>query len=346
MTAMRRSTVGTAARDGRVTVSTVAAAAGVSTATVSRVMNGSTTVAPDMVQRVRAAAAELGYRPNAAAQGLARGRTGTLSVLVPDLANPYFHDVLKGVTAAAGRSGYRMLVADSEEDPDDELGLSHELLRQTDGLILCSPRMPRHDLLTLADDSHAVVCANRLAADIDLPAVTIDAHAGMTSLCHHLARLGHRRVVYLSGPERSWSNQERRRALDRAAAFGLDAVAVACGATMADGHAAVDAALDHDPTAIVAFNDIVAFGALARLRERGVDVPAQVSIAGFDDIPFAAYAAPAITTVRNPKELLGRRSWLLLARVLAGERGLDPEVLPPQLVERDSTARARDRANS
>jgi LacI family transcriptional regulator len=329
-----------------VTVSTVAVAAGVSIATVSRVMNGSTTVAPDMVQRVRAAAAELGYRPNAAAQGLARGRTGTLGVLLPDLANPYFHDVLKGVTAEAGRSGYRMLVANSEEDPDDELGLSQELLRQTDGLILCSPRMPRRDLLTLADGGRAVVCANRLAAGIGLPAVTIDAYAGMSGLCGHLARLGHRRVVYLRGPEHSWSSQERWRALDQAAAFGIDAVAIACGATMANGHAAVDAALGHDPTAIIAFNDIVAFGALARLRELRVGVPAQVSIAGFDDIPFAAYAAPAITTVRNPKELLGRRSWLLLARVLAGERGLEPEVLPPQLVARDSTAAARDRANS
>lgn len=329
------------------TVSTVAAAAGVSIATVSRVMNGSTTVAPDMVQRVRAAAAELGYRPNAAAQGLARGRTGTLGVLVPDLANPYFHDVLKGVTAEAGRSGYRVLVASSEEDPDDELGMSQELLRQADGLILCSPRMPRRDLLTLADGGNGVVCANRLAAGIGLPAVTIDAYAGMTGLCGHLARLGHRRVVYLRGPEHSWSNQERwRAALDQAAAFGIDPVAVACGATMANGHAAADAALDHDPTAIIAFNDVVAFGALARLRELGVDVPAQVSIAGFDDIPFAAYAAPAITTVRNPKELLGRRGWLLLARVLAGERGLEPEVLPPQLVARDSTAAARDRASS
>lgn len=328
-------------RSSAVTIAEVADAARVSTATVSRVMNGSTAVRPALTERVLEVAAQLGYRPSALAQGLARGRTGTVGVLVPDLANPYFHGVMSGFAHEAGQRGYRMLVATSNEAAGDEVGLADELLRQVDGLLLCSSRMSRSDLQHVLDRGRPIVAANRQMPGLALPAVCVDSYAGTMEMVSHLLRLGHRRIVYLAGPELSWSNAERERALTQSLSFGLDVVRVPSGATMDDGYRVIEGALEHDPTAVLAFNDIVAFGALARLRELGVEVPTDLSIAGFDDIAFAAYAAPGLTTVRNPTEQLGRASWRALARLLQGERGLAPETLPPELVERGSTGTPR-----
>lgn len=324
-----------------VTIARVAAVAGVSTATVSRVMNGSTRVRSDLAERVRSTAAELGYRPNATAQGLARGRTGTVGVLVPDLANPYFHDVLKGIAAVAGEHGYRMLVADSDEVEREEAGLALDLMRQADGLILCSPRMDRGDLQHLSAQGRPIVCLNRQGPGVPTPSVTVDAHRALLVLGGHLRELGHRRVCYLSGPERSWSNGERLRALVDATAFGLQVEVVACGSTMDEGHASAAVALETRPTAIVCFNDLVAFGALAALRERGVGVPGDVSITGFDDIPFAAYAAPSLTTVRSPKLALGRRSFHMLFGLLRREHEGEWETLVPEVIVRESTGPAK-----
>lgn len=327
-------------RARRVTISSVAKAADVSVATVSRVMNGSATVAPELAERVRVTAARLGYRPNASAQGLARGRTGMIGVLIPDLANPYFHEVMKGLTTAAVADGYHMLVADSGEMAEQEAALANELLRQADGLVLCSSRMPREDLIKVLDIGRPVVSVNREISGLAVSSVTIDSYRGMLSICGHLARHGHEQVTYLAGPPLSWSNRERWRALSESTAFGITPRTMACGSTMADGYHAVDEALEQRPTALIAFNDIVAFGALARLRELGIAVPDEVSIGGFDDIAFAAYASPALTTVRNPKEQVGRHAWRMLARLLKGERGIESEVLTPELAARDSTGPA------
>lgn len=324
-------------RSQGVTIADVAKAAGVSVATVSRVMNGAPTVGPEMADRVRATAVELGYRPSAIAQGLARGRTGTIGVLVPDLANPYFHEVIRGLMAEASGAGYRPLVANSDEVADDEESLAHDLLRQTDGLMLCSPRMPREALMRVVDSGRPVVAVNREESGLALPSVTVDFHQAVLAICGHLARLGHERVAYLAGPPLSWSNGQRWHALSQTAAFGLTAALVACGSTTDDGYRAVDQALEHGPTALIAFNDIVGFGAVARLRERGIAVPDEVSIASFDDVWFAAYAAPALTTVRQPNEQLGRHGWRMFSRLLAGERGIASEVLVPELIVRDST---------
>ncbi len=214
-----------------VTISSVAEAAGVSVATVSRVMNDSPTVAPQLAERVRESAARLGYRPNASAQGLARGRTGMIGVLLPDLANPYFHEVMKGLTAEAVADGYHTLVAASDEVAEEEMGLAHELLRQTDGLVLCSSRMPRGDLMEVLDAGRPVVSVNRQVSGLALPAVTVNSRRGMLAVCGQLARQGHQRVTYLSGPELSWSNRERCRALSESTAFGLTPSTVACGSS-------------------------------------------------------------------------------------------------------------------
>ncbi|OGO56006.1 MAG: hypothetical protein A2V85_04345 [Chloroflexi bacterium RBG_16_72_14] len=325
-------------RGGRITIQQVADAAGVSIATVSRVMSRTESVRPDLADRVRRAAAELGYRPNAAAQGLATGVSRMVGVVVPNLANPYFYDIIKAMNASAVADGYRMLIADANEDPGEEIELGRGLLRQVDALILVSPRMSVESLREFEGESLNVVLVNRASVGVGLPTVSVDNFGAMLELAGHLATLGHTEVAYLAGPEQSWQAQERSRAISQASAFGLHSTPVPAGATMESGYAAVDAALSSNPTALVCFSDLVAFGALARLDELGIDVPGEISLTGFDDIAFARYAKPALTTAANPQRELGTTAWLLVAQVLRGERPPQQPLLPAPLMIRESTA--------
>ncbi|NJC73430.1 LacI family transcriptional regulator [Planosporangium thailandense] len=322
----------------QVTIIEVAEAAGVSIATVSRVMSGSPSVRSELVERVRRAADELGYRPNPAAQRLASGVGDTIGVVVPNLANPYFYDVIKAMNIAAATEGYQMLIADANEDPDEEFDLSTNLLRQVDGLVLVSPRMPAASLRRLAQENVHIVLVNRVAVGVGLPTVAVDNYSAMVEICGHLARLGHRRVVYLAGPELSWQNVERQRAVEQAEAFGLEVQTVPAGASIDTGHAAVDRALELKPTALVSFNDLVAFGALARLQELGVRVPDDVSLTGFDDIPFAAYVSPSLTTANSPQRVLGQRAWQVLHQMMSGAEVDDTPLVKAEVVIRGSTA--------
>lgn len=322
----------------QVTIKAVAEAADVSIATVSRVMSGNASVNADLVERVRKAAAMLGYRPNAAAQRLASGVSETLGVVVPNLANPYFYDILKAMNVAAAADGYQMIIADANEDPDEELRLSHNLLRQADGLVLVSPRMPVASLRLLAQETAHVLLVNRVALGVGLPTVAVDNYSAMLEICGHLAVLGHRRVVYLAGPSMSWQQIERQRAVKQAVAFGLQVETVPAGSTIDAGHAAVDSALALKPTALVSFNDLVAFGALSRLTELNLRVPTDISLTGFDDIPFAAYASPSFTTAVSPQAELGSCAWRAMRQMIQGEDVDDTGLLKAEVVIRSSTA--------
>lgn len=330
--------VATSNRQRRTTIGDVARAAGASISTVSRVVNGVDSVDAALAERVRQVIVELGYRPNAAAQGLARGRSGTIGVLVPDLANPYFHDMLKALSDVARGSGRRVLVMDSGEDPYEERELADDLIRHSDGILLCSPRMPRADLADLARRGHPMVVANRVLLGLELHTITADFFRGMLAVCGHLAQLGHREVVYLAGPEASWANAERLRALGAAEDFGLTFRTLPCGATMEAGYEAAPAALEGGTRAVVAYNDFVALGALARFKDLGVRVPEDVSVTGFDDIGMARYSSPALTTVGVPRGLLARLAGEALVRQMQGAAPVDPEAVPVQLQVRDSTA--------
>jgi LacI family transcriptional regulator len=323
------------------TIGDVARAAGVSRATVSRVLNDHPRVDRELAARVRAVADRFGYRPNPLAQGLARGATGTVGVVVPDLTNPFFPQVLKGLAAAADPAGYRVLVADTAEDPEAEVRMVDELARRVDGLVLCSPRMPGRRLAALAVGRVAAVTVNRPPTPgVEMASACFDAAAGMRAVVEHLTGLGHEQICYLAGPATSWSDSERRRVL---AAGRLRVRLVPAGSTSETGSAAVAEALRlggsrRRVTALVAFNDQVAIGALAALRERGIAVPAQMSVTGFDDVPSAAFLDPPLTTVHHPAIELGEAAWELLAAMMAGREGPRSAVLTPELVVRGSTA--------
>lgn len=338
----------------RATIGDVAAAAGVSRATVSRVMNGLSTVDPAIAERVRATAAQLDYRPNQLARSLALGRTQTIGYVVPDLTNPSFHGALRGLSRGAAEQGYRVLVADSAEHAEDEPVLAVETRRRCDAVVLVAPRMPEEELVALLPELQPVVVLNRTVADAAVPHLNIDWGSGIRDLVRHLVGLGHQRIAYLQGPPASRSNAARERAL--AAATEIELTTIACGAMFTDGHGVAGQVLDAGVTAVVAFNDVVALGLLGALHELGTDVPGELSVVGFDDIPFAAFTWPPLTTAWVPQEQLGRAAWDRLQAKLRPGAGDDPAGAPgspppssaqvllrPRLVVRGSTGRARSR---
>ncbi|WP_019813196.1 LacI family DNA-binding transcriptional regulator [Saccharomonospora saliphila] len=324
-----------------VTIRDVARAAQVSPATVSRVMNRQSTVDAELVRRVQQAAASLGYHPSAVAQGLARGRTGLIAILVPDLGNPMFQSVLRGISRAAGAEGYRVLVSDSHEMPLEEPLLARETRLRTDGLVLCAPRAHDDELAALAERLNPFVLVNRHVAGLDVPTVSVDYAAGMRAVVAHLAGLGHRHVAYLAGPMASVSNRQRLDSLHESVQGRLELSVRECGSMQQDGYDAAGGALEDGATAIIGYNDLVALGALARLQAAGVEVPERVSVVGFDDIPFARYANPMLTTVAVPQEELGREAWERLSAVLRGEDPPADVCFTPRLEVRSTTGVVR-----
>jgi len=328
----------------RATILDVARAAAVSPATVSRVLTGRKPVSGELSQRVRRAASGLRYHPNPAAQVLLRGKHDTIGVVVPDLANPFFSEVLKGVTAGAASEDRQVLVVDSNEDPLEEHRGAMRLARWVDGLVLCSPRMPAALLKEVADTGTPLVVVNRGTRDPRIDRVLVDYHGGMRDLCDHLIALGHERVAYLEGPVDAWSEQQRQRALRAAGKRGLQVLGIPCGSGMADGYQATETALETQPTAVMAFSDYVALGALTRLAELGVSVPGEISLTGFDDIPFAALAGPGLTTATVRKAQIGDLGWRQLHERLEDHRKPGTVTVPSHLVVRGTTGWSRPSA--
>jgi DNA-binding LacI/PurR family transcriptional regulator len=316
----------------------VARRAEVSVATVSRSYTAPQAVREATRARVLQAAADLGYRPNRAARGLITGRTGNVGVIVPDLANPYFQGVLKGAQARARDADYAIFVADGQESAAEEEALIAAMSKQVDGILLCSSRLAPATLAAL-ERAPAVVLLNRRVDG--LSTVTVDSADGMRQAMNHLAALGHERCAFLSGPRRSWSNQQRVRGL-RAAARTAGAEIVTIGPVAPQFEGGVNAAeqvLASGVTAVLAYNDLVAAGILSRLAQLGVDVPGELSVVGFDDIPLAAMLTPALTTVAAPTAEAGATAVdALLSRLDEPDAPATEQELPAVLVVRATTA--------
>ncbi|WP_113716566.1 LacI family DNA-binding transcriptional regulator [Arthrobacter dokdonensis] len=322
---------------GAVTVRDVARVANVSPATVSRVLTTPHIVAPLTRQRVLEAVDHMGYRPVGSA-GVGKVRTGYLGLVVPDLENPYFASVTKGVQARALARGFFALVADSDEDPHAERDLVEQLSTQVDGLILCSARMSDEDLLACAEGSSTVLVNRRLTG---VPSLHVDDAQIIRQALEHLYALGHRHVAYAGGPTGSWSDRQRREGIETVLADLAGMTVSSLGAfapVFGGGQSAADLAVASHATAVLAYNDLIALGVLSRLRSRGIDVPTQMSVIGIDDISAASLVSPALTTVRAPLRRVGRVAVnLLLDVIAAGEGYRPPEEIQVQLVVREST---------
>jgi len=330
------------ARSRATTIAEVAAHAGVSPATVSRVMNGRFLGEPGIAERVRASALELSYSPNHLARSFALGQTNAIAFLVPDLANPAFQAVLTGLSAAAAASGYRVLVADSAESAADEPILAAEVRRRCDALVLCAPRMSEDDLAQATASLGPVVLMNRQSTRVTAPTLAVDSRSGIASLAQHLYALGHRRLAYVEGPE-GVANENRRRGLADflADAPDVELVSIPGGRGSEEGLAAVPAVIDSGATAALAFNDLVAIGMVHGLVERGVRVPDDISVTGFDDIPFAKFMSPSLTTASVPHAALGTLAWARMHALIEGRTPDHDVVFQPRLEVRRSTAAPR-----
>jgi DNA-binding LacI/PurR family transcriptional regulator len=324
-----------------VTIKDVARAAGVSPATVCRALSTPDLVRAETCERVRRSAAELGYSPNRAARGLITGRTGNLGLIVPDLGNPFFPGVVKGIQARAREADYAVFLADTDEDAAAETQLVRTLAKQVDGLVLCSPRMSEAELRDFAGQTPLVMLNRRVGR---IPAVTFANVDGMRQAVTHLTALGHRRIAYVAGPRTSWSNRERARGLRLAvAAVGAELIEVGPVQPQFDGGvAAADPVLAAGVTAVVAYNDVIALGLLSRFNARGIAVPDTISVIGFDDIALAAMVHPSLTTVGLPMENSGRAGIDLLLGLLQDPArfGTTRRELDTQLMVRGSTGPA------
>jgi DNA-binding LacI/PurR family transcriptional regulator len=298
-----------------VTIKDVARVAGVSPSTVCRALSTPELVRHETCERVRRAATDLGYSPNRAARGLITGRTGNIGLIVPDLGNPFFPGVVKGIQARAREADYAVFLADTDEDPAAETHLVRTLAKQVDGILLCSPRMSEADLRGFAAQGPLVMINRRVGR---IPAITFANGDGMRQAVTHLTALGHRRIAYVAGPRTSWSNRERTRGLRNAtAAAGAELVEIGHVQPQFDGGvAAADPVLAAGVTAVVAYNDVIALGLLSRFNSRGIAVPGTISVIGFDDIALSAMVHPSLTTVGLPMESCGRAGVDLLLGVL------------------------------
>lgn len=334
------------------TIYDVAERAQVSVATVSHVLNRTRYVLPQTERRVRAAAEALRYRPNHLARSLRRRETHTIGLLVPDNANPFFADVARAVEDAGFAKGYNVFLCNSDMSEAKYAAYADALLaKQVDGLILVSSEListshGTDPLERIVDARVPVVVVDRKIDD-DLPVgqVLIDNEGGGYLAGQYLASLGHRRIGAITGPSNLTPFRRRedgfRRALTEAGLqLATESIVQKDMLGYRDGAEAMRELLRRSPgiTAVFAFNDMMAIGAIAELRRAGLGVPDDVSVIGFDDIAQASTAYPTITTIAQPKAEMGRASvGLLLDRISAGDGQASTSLcLSTKLVERDS----------
>lgn len=324
----------------RATLTDVARAAGVATSTVSRSFTNPDRVNITTREHVLGIATELGYTPNPMARALESGRTNTFALLVPDITNPYFAGIINGAERAAAAAGRTLVLGNTKESAATERQLVSRLGPAVDGFVLSASRLPDDDLRSVAE-LNAVTLVNRATRGVSC--VVADYDSGTRQIVDHLASLGHRALLVLGGPPESWSGARRWAGLQAAAELH-DMQVRRFGPyspTLGSGPAAADAAVAAGATAVVCHNDMLAIGVLRRLRERGISVPEQMSVVGFDDMFGSAICTPSLTTLAERTEDAGAQAIEMLGR-LAYERVAEPGslVLPTQLVVRESTGHA------
>ena len=322
------------------TIYDVAARAEVATSTVSRAFSQPGRVSAETRERILAVAAELGYRPNPHARALLSGKHHTLAMVVSDITNPHYFELIRGAELRARLSEYTLLLVNAEESPRVEWEQIQRLSPAVDGFVLAASRLPDENLRQVAAQRPVVLMSRELPG---LASVVLDHVEGCRQIVAHLASLGHRDVLYLAGPRNSWMAATRWAALQAAAEqFGIGASRIGpFTPKVSQGPAAADGAVNAGATAVVAHNDLLAIGVIQRLSQRGLRVPDDVSVVGFDDIFAADVCTPGLTTLGGAHVDVGRAAVELLLKAEARAPDDQPRVvLPTELVLRDSTGRA------
>lgn len=316
----------------RATIGDVARLAGVSTATVSRAIHTPDVVSESTREAVQSAISETGFTLNIAARTLRQQRANAVLVLVPDIGNTFFSEILAGIEKVASARRQTILIGDTAGDrAREERFLSYLVNGRADGALLLNGHLP-------AGVRGAVVSVSEALEPQEVPHVGIDNAAASALAVRHLKAAGHRRIAHLSGPQNNILTRQRIEGF-RAEA-GPDAPVLPGAFTIASGRAAADAVLTLDPrpTAVACANDEMAIGLIAGLAAQGVRVPQDISVIGFDDIAFAEATIPALTTIRQPRLAIGERAMMRLISAIEGTAEAGAEILHVKLVERASVA--------
>ena len=335
------------------TLRDVAELAGVHAATASRALNPRTRrlVNVDTARKVLRAAESLGYQPNPIARSLKTARSSTVGVVIPDLMNPLFPPIVRGIEDVLGPAGYNAWIVNTDNDPVREQTQIESLRsRHVEGLIVATACLEHPLLVKLHEQGMNLVLVNRRVEGVEIPFITADDSAGIAMAVEHLANLGHQRIAHLAGPQTTSTGVVRARAFRHALRdHGLDddpALIVPCEFwTEADGARALKALLDAGTpfTAVVAGNDLIALGCYDVFAERDINCPQEVSVVGFNDMPFLDKLRPPLTTVSVPNYEIGAEAArMLLEAIDDPDRYSRSVLLPASLVIRQSTAPPRD----
>jgi LacI family transcriptional regulator len=339
------------------TLRDVAAMAGVHPATASRALNPGTRslISAQTADRVLRAAEQLGYQPNAVARSLRTARSSSIGVVVPDLTNPLFPPIVRGIEDALAPHGYVLLIVNTDNDPAHEDRLIASLRsRSVDGLILATARLG-HPLLRVPPVAgFPIVLANRRTEDLPFPSVTADDASGIHAAVAHLAGLGHRRIAHIAGPQDTSTGLGRLRAFRSAMhEHGLPVDGALIRRTSAwleeEGARALSDLLDaaRPFSAVFAGNDMLALGCYDVLAERGMRCPEDLSIVGFNDMPLVDKLQPGLTTVRIPHYDIGWEAGrLMLDQLIRGQQQAKAVLMPVSLSVRHSTGPATGEATA
>lgn len=330
------------ARRSAPTIYDVARVAGVAPSTVSRTFARPGRVNADTAARIRAVAAELGYRANPLARALSTSKTRMIALVISDVTNPFYSELIRGAQIAAAEADYTVLLADARESDLVERESLERALPAIEGIVIGSSRMSDSSLRMIAKQKPMIVLNRDL---VGVPSVVTDNPRGMRRAIEHLGELGHTHITYVAGPESSWADGMRWRAL-REAGHELVLHTRRVGPfppTVEGGARAAAAVVDALPTAVIAYNDLMAIGLMRDSAARGIAVPDQISVIGVDDIFAARLVTPPLTTVAAPLRALGTTAVRNLLAILRGAQARSSEafVLPTRLVVRGSTAPPR-----
>ena len=327
----------------RVTLRDIASLTGFSINTVSRALNNKEEVNTDTRTKILAAAAQFGYRPNRLAKGLRSNKTGTIGIVVADVANPFFSALVKGIARAARELDYSIILQDSDENyAAEEEAIQVLLAEQVDGILITPVQSEQETIERLIKAHFPFVLVGRYFHDLDTNYVVPDDYQGGFIATDHLLRLGHRRIAMVNGPLHISSARERFQGFSDALAkydIPVDKSLVSTGAlTVEEGLDLARCILKRvpRPSAIVCYSDFVAFGVMQAIREIGLSIPEDIAVVGFDDVRMASCLQVPLTTIQSPKEELGRQAMQLLVHRLeknhhdgeTDQRKLDVTLIP------------------
>ncbi|EHY9857442.1 LacI family DNA-binding transcriptional regulator [Vibrio parahaemolyticus] len=325
------------------TIKDVSDLAGVSQATVSRVINGTSRVSPDKKIKVEKAIQELGYRPNSIAKALASSQTASVGVVVPELGGPFFSGILDSIESQLRRFGYHVVVTAGSNTSEGQKDAVEFLLgRRVDALILHTQNLSDDYLIDLQSQGVSLVVVNRFIPEISTSCIDIDNELGGLMATQHLIRMGHKKIACISGPlDKSDARgrlQGYRKALEEAGIEYDEALVCEAGFTEPSGVSAMNKLLRRGAefTAVFACNDHMAFGAFEVLKENGIRVPDNISLVGFDDVIFARYLTPSLSTINFPIQQMSKEAVQLVIQKLNRNKQDVKFKLSPSLVIRES----------